>query len=1048
MRFLTAPHQTWRLAPSSLVTLLAFSALIGISPRCLHATDFPTPFNSQDDANAVATPPEEALRALQLPPGFEATLFACEPDVQNPIAMTWDARGRLWIAENFTYAEGKTRFDLTLRDRVLIFEDTDGDGRFDKRTVFTDLPQFLTSVEVGHGGVWLMTPPQLIFIPDANGDDIPDGPPQVVLDGFTISEANYHNLANGLRWGPDGWLYGRSGHSCPGDIGRPGTPMDQRVRIHGGIWRYHPIRKTVEVLATGTTNPWGHDWDALGEGFFVNTVNGHFWHLIPGSHLSQGNSGRDPNPRAYELIDHHADHWHFDIGQHWSKSRDGAANELGGGHAHSGAMFYLGTNWPEPFRGRFFTINLHGRRLNQERVERSGSGFIARHAEDILISQDPWFRGIDLSVGPDGGVYLLDWSDTGECHERNGVHRTSGRIFKVTFGTPATKGPFDLRELTDAELIELIKSGEEWHVRQAKLILSERHRAGTLSPDAASSLKGILQSDASTVQQVRALLTLSMIGDASDEILLPLLQHPHEAVRAWSIRLLTDDLPLDTPLGPLQFTPEETARIQDRARKLAPVFVELAKKDSSGLVRLVLASTLQRLPVSERPLLAQALVSRVEDAEDHNLPLLVWYGLIPVADVAPDSILPVAAACKWPTTRRLIARRLAEEIEKNPAPLSKLLTFTSTQKEDYILDVLNGISEALRGWRKATPPTTWGAMQPVLETTTNEQIVQRIQELNVVFGDGRAMEELTALVLDPKVPLEARTSALTQLIESRSPRLRKLCEQLLSDRDLAPIAAGGLSLFDEPEVAELLIKTYNRLRPEQRPQLISILVTRVSFANALLQAVMTGTIPRNDLTAYHVRQLHSLGDDAIRQKVTEHWGQLRDSPEEKKQQMEKLKTFLSAETLQKADLSRGRLLYQKACAKCHKLYGEGQPVGPDLTGSNRFNLDYLIENIVDPSAAVNKDYRMTIFALNDGRVLNGLIVETTERTVTIQSLTERITIEKSEIDEMKETNLSPMPEGQLETLTPDEIRDLFAYLQSTSQVPLPAGASTENSPAP
>lgn len=1039
MRFLTAPLQNSPHTSSLLAMLLAFSTLVTVAQHSLVAEDFPTPFNSQDDANAVATPPEEALHALNLPPGFQATLFACEPDVQNPIGMTWDARGRLWIAENFTYAEGKTRFDLTLRDRVLIFEDTDGDGRFDTRKVFTDLPQFLTSVEVGHGGVWLMTPPQLIFIPDANGDDIPDGPPQVVLDGFTISEANYHNLANGLRWGPDGWLYGRSGHSCPGDIGRPGTPMDQRVHLHGGIWRYHPIRKTVEVLATGTTNPWGHDWDALGEGFFVNTVNGHFWHLIPGSHLSQGNTGRDPNPRAYELIDHHADHWHFDIGQHWSKSRDGAANELGGGHAHSGGMFYLGTNWPEEYRGRFFTVNLHGRRLNQERVERSGSGFVARHAKDILISDDPWFRGIDLSVGPDGGVYILDWSDTGECHERNGVHRTSGRIFKVTHGTPAPQGAFDLRTLSDPELVELIRSGEEWHVRQAKLILFERHQAGTLAPETAPAVKALLESQASVVQKVRALLTLSLIGETSDELLLPLLQHPEEAVRAWSIRLLTDDLPLDTPMGPLKFSPEETARIQGRTQKLTPIFVELARKEPSGLVRLALGSSLQRLPVSERPLLAQALVSRAEDAGDHNLPLLVWYGLIPVADVAPETILPVAAACKWPTTRRLIARRLAEDIEKNPAPLSKLLTFTSTQKEDYLLDVLTGINEALRGWRKATPPSTWNAMQQVLETTTNEQVAQRIQELNVVFGDGRAMEEITALALDPKVPLEARTSALTQLIESRTPRLRKLCEQLLSDRDMAPVAATGLALFDEPEVAELLIKSYRRMRAEQRPQIISILVSRVSFGNALLQAVATGTIPRSDLTAYHIRQLHSLGDEALRQKVADQWGQLRDSPEEKKKQMADLKAALTPEVLQKADLSRGRLLYQKTCAKCHKLYGEGVPVGPDLTGSNRFNLDYLLENIIDPSAAVNKDYRMTIFSLDDGRVLNGMIVESTERTLTIQSLTERITVEKSEIDEMKETTLSPMPEGQLETLSPEEVRDLFGYLQSTSQVPLPAG---------
>ena len=202
---------------------------------------------------------------LKLPPGFTATVFAAEPDVRNPIAMAWDTRGRLWIAENYTYAERPKRFDLQLRDRILIFEDQDGDVRFDSRKVFTKETQRLTSIEIGHGGVWAMCPPQLLFVPDQNRDDVPDGPVQVVLDGFTVPTENYHSFANGLRWGPDGWLYGRCGASAPGEIGRPGTPDKARLSLRGGIWRYHPTRKTVEVLTAGPMNSWGHDWDAHGE---------------------------------------------------------------------------------------------------------------------------------------------------------------------------------------------------------------------------------------------------------------------------------------------------------------------------------------------------------------------------------------------------------------------------------------------------------------------------------------------------------------------------------------------------------------------------------------------------------------------------------------------------------------------------------------------------------------------------------------------------------------------------------------------------------------
>src|SRR5438034_8281589 len=229
-------------------------------PFSLCASEFPVPYNTEPDPSAPM-PAAEAAAKMSLPPGFKATVFAAEPDVQNPIAMTWDSRGRLWVAENYTYAERARKFDLNLRDRIVIFEDKDGDGHFDTRKVFTDEVQMLTSIEVGLGGVWITCPPQVLFIPDRNGDDVPDGAPEVVLDGFTVPPENYHNFANGLRFGPDGALSGPCGASSPGEIGPPGTPAAQRIPMRGTMWRYHPQRKVVEALSCGTTTPWGHDWD-------------------------------------------------------------------------------------------------------------------------------------------------------------------------------------------------------------------------------------------------------------------------------------------------------------------------------------------------------------------------------------------------------------------------------------------------------------------------------------------------------------------------------------------------------------------------------------------------------------------------------------------------------------------------------------------------------------------------------------------------------------------------------------------------------------------
>ena len=230
--------------------------------------------------------------------------------------------------------------------------------------------------------------------------------------------------------------------------GTPGTPDAGRIPLRGGLWRYHPVRKRFEVLCHGTTNPWGHDWNALGEAFFINTVNGHLWHVIPGAHFARPHT-IEPNPRAYAVIDQHADHYHWDNSKDFKTASipGGIDDHRGGGHAHSGLMIYLADQWPEPYRGKLFTLNFHGRRVNVERLERSGSGYVGRHEPDIFFAADPWFRGIDLSYGPDGSVFVLDWSDTGECHEHDGVHRSSGRIYRFTYGEPARVDIHDVSKL-------------------------------------------------------------------------------------------------------------------------------------------------------------------------------------------------------------------------------------------------------------------------------------------------------------------------------------------------------------------------------------------------------------------------------------------------------------------------------------------------------------------------------------------------------------------------------------------------------------------------
>ena len=606
----------------------------------------PAPFNTQE----ITIPflkPAEALKAIAVPKGFRVQLAAAEPMVQQPIDMAWDTRGRLWVAECYTYAERETNFEKKLKDRIIILEDTDHDGVFDKRKIFWDGASQLTSIELGFGGVWAACAPNILFLADRNGDDQPDGEPEVILDGFDTDKVR-HNIVNGLRWGPDGWLYGRHGILGPGSkVGRPGTPEAKRTHIQCGIWRYHPTRKSFEVVCHGTTNPWGHDWDEHGQLFFINTVIGHLWHAVPGARY-QRMYGNHFDKHLYELIQQTADHYHFDVGKEkWSDLKKtgmtSGTDAAGGGHAHTGMMIYLGDNWPAEYRGNVFTLNLHGLRMNQESLHRQGAGYVGKHAADFMSTSDKWFRGIELSYAPDGSVYVLDWSDIGECHDNDGIHRTSGRIYRISYGkTEAAK--VDLTKWSNEDLAESVGSPNEWYSRQARQLIQQRAAAGQNLTKAALKLMNTYRLTSSTPTALRAMWTLNAIGSADEDWLLEQSNDEREHIRTWAIKLLCDQEAL--------------------SEKTQKRFIEMGGQDKAGLVQLQLASALQQLPLEDRWPLANALVSQDTFAKDPVFPLLVWYGINPAVTENRNAALKLVAQCKIPKVRQFIARRLAGEAGK------------------------------------------------------------------------------------------------------------------------------------------------------------------------------------------------------------------------------------------------------------------------------------------------------------------------------------------------------------------------------------------------
>lgn len=975
-------------------------------------------------------PAEEAARAMSVPDGFHVTLFAGEPDVKQPIGFCIDDRGRLWVAEAYNYPKHGTKAG----DRIVIFEDSDGDGRHDKRTVFYDQLNYVTGIEVGFGGAWVMSPPYFYFIPDRDGDDQPDSPPEVLLDGFG-NHANAHNLANGFAWGPDGWLYGTHGRTNWSMIGKPGATDSERVRFDGGVYRYHPVRHVWEPYADGTTNPWGIDWDDYGQAFICNCVNPHLFHVIPGAHYEPWRN-RKSSEFAYQRIPTIADHLHY---TGTAGYRDGAGTEAedaaGGGHAHCGTMVYLGDNWPDRYRNTLFTNNIHGRRINNDILQRSGSGYTASHGPDIMRSRDPWFMGVTLQYGPDGSVFVIDWSDTGECHSVRNTRRHTGRIYRIAYGNPK-RPAMNLADLPGDELVRLQKHRNDWFVRHARRLLQEQAAAGVDMDKVSAALNTLFEESSNEPQQLRALWALHSIGSLDESTLRQLLDHQNEHVRTWAIQLLVESSVSGTRAAP--FVTTDLAASSSLSRATLQQFAGMAAADPSPQVRLYLASALQRLEHADRWSIAEALATRSEDNADANIPLMLWYGVEPLIHDDPLRFESLTATSAISTLQRHGARRIASlnDEEARSEGLTEILA--RTRNEAAMSEVLRGILQGLEGRRRVRMPEYWSTVYARLQKSENEDVRQRAIQLALIFNDRAAIAQLKRVAEDQSAIPTDRAMAINSLVASRVDGFASSLLRLINDEVVLPNVLRGLAEYEHPETVRAILTRYGEMPTAVRHQAIQTLTSRPAWASELLSEIEAGRIKRSDISAFAARQLRNLGDDRLTARLNKVWGEVRATPKDRARRIAAFKQRLTVDELSHADLSAGRVVFQKLCANCHRLFDSGRQVGPDITGAQRNNLDYLLENLIDPSAQVSRDFQMEIIQTKAGRVITGLVKSETDAAVTVATIDAEVIVPVDEIEVRKKSSVSMMPEGQLKPLTFTQTRDLIAYLASPRQVPLAA----------
>ncbi len=573
--------------------------------------------------------PDEAVAKMAIPDGFDVSIFAAEPDIAEPIAFCFDGRGRLWVAENFNYqTRGKHTEEQV--SRIQILEDTDGDGVFDKKKTFTDKLTFTSGLACGFGGVFVGSPPNLSFIPDADGDDKADGPPQVLLDGWGIDDR--HETLNSFIWGPDGWLYGCHGVFTRSSVGKPGDSDADRQFIDGGIWRYHPTRKTFEVHARGLSNPWGFDFNDHGQGFATCCVIPHLFHIVQGG-VYQKQSLPHVNPHVYDDIKTIRDHTHLS--------------------AHGGARFYLADSFPEPYNKRnyLFMCNIHEHALLTDYMESKGSSFVGKHGDDFMPTNDLAWVGFSIEIGPEGGVYILDWHDTDICG--NSVNfPNSGRVYRIMPKDAKPMTPPNLPAMSDMELVGLQTHDNDYYVRQSRLLLQMRAADGTDMASTHEALKEALNLEASSRKRLRAFWALHVTGGLNDSYLKKMLEHSDQHIRGWAIQFFCDESPLNAFQDASQA--EQSVVSADILDKLA----SMAKDDPSPVVRSFLTSAIQRMPFKDRWPILDGLVSHAEDSGDNNLPRMIWFGLEPMVPHHPEKALNLAVNGKLPVLAEFVARRM------------------------------------------------------------------------------------------------------------------------------------------------------------------------------------------------------------------------------------------------------------------------------------------------------------------------------------------------------------------------------------------------------
>lgn len=960
------------------------------------------------------TPPAEAVNRFRVRDGFEIELVTSEPDIGQPLFVSWDSRGRLWVVQYLQYQfpaglkiieydnHLRAQFDKVPeppphgtpgQDTITVFEDSDGDGYYDRHHDAISGLNIATAVETGHGGIWVANPPYLLFYPDQDGDGLPDGDPEVRLSGFGIEDT--HSVMNSLEWGPDGWLYGVNGSTTTGKVRCPAT--DQTIAWQGQmIWRYHPGTRHFEIYAEGGGNTFSLEIDSVGR-VFSGTNNGN----TRGMYYPQGGYGKKgwgkhgplTNPYAFGYFNHL---------RHEGDTRRFA----------QAFCIYEGGLYPEEYRGRIIAPNSLHNVVWVSRIEPDTSTYRTVDEENLIESDDRWFRPVFAGVGPDGCVYMADWYDTRLSHVRpvDDWHKDSGRIYRVQpTGSRPAAAPADLTTLSADELFEILDHPNLWTRRRAVLEIGWKNHS-SIVPRLRQSV------DANEGQRsLESLWALNLLGSIDSEWANRWLRHPSPDIRRWMIRLIGDSRSCD--------------------ESVADTLARLAEEESDIHVRSQLAASAKRLPPEVGLAMVRNLLLHSSDLDDLHLPLMTWWALEAHAESGRDIIhqwIDDQTIWELPLYRTFIAGRLMRRYamaggDANYLSCARLLERAPDEAAGKTL--MTGLQLAFQGTSIADlpGPLTRQMDDYASRAGENDLVLAVLRKDAAAIAKGGQL--LTDTSGDPVVRLEL-ARAFGDIADPKV--VPHLLRTLGLDQHsaLKRVALQALANYDQGSIPETILRRYGSTLPsehEVRSTADRVLASRVDWAKQFLGKIELAHIKARDISPDVVQLLLQHKDPGIDETVGRHWPYLAPvTSEEIQNQIEGVKGILRKTS---GDPNEGYQLYRSRCAVCHKLFGEGSDTGPDLTGYERHNPDFWLPAIIDPSLEIREEYANFILTTEDQRVLIGMVAEQNPRSVTLRDAGNQLTtIARDQIAELKATPTSLMPPGLLLGLTDQQIADLFAYL--------------------